>query len=64
MNIINLILGFYFPAYRGFDSKVFISFIRYAKKVKKAPESNYGYTPSYKINYDYKPPEDTEDKKY
>lgn len=36
----------------------------YAKKVKKAPESNYGYTPSYKINYDYKPPEDTEDKKY
>lgn len=36
----------------------------YAKKVKKTPESNYGYTPSYKINYDYKPPEDTEDKKY
>ena len=29
------ILGFYFPNYRGFDTKFFISFIRGEKKVNK-----------------------------
>lgn len=28
-----IIIGFYFPTYRGFDTKFFISFIREEKKV-------------------------------